>query len=119
MAADSTPSASDAFAPATAVTNQPDGLATASMVLGMAAFLPIPGPPAALLAIIFGIVSGRTDNDGRRVRHRHATIGITLGAASLALLLTACFVYFVVLGYPLPHIGRYHPSPNHDDGCVC
>jgi hypothetical protein len=53
------------------------------------------------------------------MRHRYATIGITLGAASVALLASVCFVYFVVLGYPLPHIGRYHPSPHHDDGCVC
>jgi hypothetical protein len=110
---------SEAFEPATAVAAQPDGLATASMVLGMAAFLPIPGPAAGLIAIIVGIASGRTDNEGRRMRHRHATIGITLGAASLALLATVCLVYFVVLGYPLPHIGRYHPSPHHDDGCVC
>lgn len=84
---------SEAFEPATAVATQPDGLATASMVLGMAAFLPIPGPAAGLIAIIVGIASGRTDNEGRRMRHRHATIGITLGAASVALLATVCLVF--------------------------
>jgi hypothetical protein len=87
------------------------------MVLGLAAFLPIPGPAAGLAAMVTGLLSGRAGPGD--TRHRHATIGITLGAVSVALFLTICFVYFVVLGYPLPHIGRYHPPTHHDQDCVC
>jgi hypothetical protein len=63
------------------------------------------------------MLSGRSAPSG--TRHRQATIGITLGAVSLAFFLTVCFIYFVVLGYPLPHIGRYHPPAHRDQACVC
>ena len=117
MTADGSPDPYFAAAPATAA--EPDGLATASMILGVASFLPIPGAAAGLVAVILGLASGLTSPGGKRVRHRQATIGITLGAISLGILVTLCFVYFVVLGYPLPHIGRYHPSSHHVGDCTC
>src|SRR5919199_6424398 len=86
-----------------------DGLATASLVLGIAGFLPVPGIAASVLAVILGSLSGRRDADGRRRRNGAAVTGIVLGCVSIGLLLLIGIIYFGVLGYPLPQIHRYQP----------
>ena len=98
-----------------------DGLGRSALVLGIASFLPIPGVIAAVLAIAVGAASGWRDESGRRRRSREGTTGIALGVASLCVFLAVCFVYFGILGYPLPQISHYHPpmySGQHG-GCVC
>jgi len=86
-----------------------DALGTASLALGIAGFLPIPGLVASVMAVILGSLSGRLDADGRRRRSGVAVTGIVLGCVSIGLFLTICIVYFGVLGYPLPQIHRYQP----------
>jgi hypothetical protein len=94
-----------------------DGLATASLVLGIAGFLPIPGLVASVLAVILGSISGSRDADGTRRRSGAAVTGIALGCASIGLFLAICIIYFGILGYPLPQIHRYQPpSPT---SCAC
>ena len=94
-----------------------DGLATASLVLGIAGFLPVPGLAASVLAVILGSLSGTRDADGTRRRSGAATTGIVLGCISIGLFLVICIVYFGVLGYPLPQIHRYQPPSA--GNCVC
>jgi uncharacterized protein DUF4190 len=84
-------------------------LGTASVVLGVLGFFPVPGVIASALAIALGVVARLSESATPRGRQR-ATLGICLGTVSLALFTAFCFVYFVVLGYPLPHISRYHPG---------
>jgi hypothetical protein len=94
-----------------------DGLATASLVLGIAGFLPIPGLVASVLAVILGSLSGSRDAEGTRRRSSAAVTGIALGCASIGLFLAICIIYFGILGYPLPEIHRYQPpSPI---SCAC
>ena len=94
-----------------------DGLATASLVLGVAGFLPVPGLAASVMAIVLGTLSGRRDADGRRRRNGAAVTGIVLGCVSIGLFLLLDVVYFGVLGHPLPQIHRYQPPvPSH---CSC
>src|SRR4051812_39424037 len=81
-------------------------LGTASVVLGVLGFLPVPGVLASVLAIALGVAARMSEPTTQRTRQR-ATLGICLGAVSLTLLTAFCFVYFVLLGYPLPHIARY------------
>ena len=80
-------------------------LATSSLVAGILSFLPAPGPLAGLLAIVLGLLCP-TDHTGHRPGQ--ARVGIALGAVSVLLLAGFCVVYFGVLGYPLPHVERYH-----------
>jgi hypothetical protein len=94
-----------------------DGLGTASLVLGIAGFLPIPGLAASVLAVILGSLSGTPAADGRRRRSSAAVTGIVLGCVSIALFITICIVYFGILGYPLPQIHRYQPPAI--SGCAC
>jgi hypothetical protein len=86
-----------------------DGLATASLVLGVAGFLPIPGLVASVFAVILGSLSGTRDADGTRQRSGAAVTGIVLGCISIGLFIVICVVYFGILGYPLPQIHRYQP----------
>lgn len=79
-------------------------LATSSLVAGILAFLPAPGPVAGVIAVVLGLLCP-TDHTGRRPAQARA--GIALGAVSVLLLATFCVVYFGVLGYPLPRIERY------------
>jgi len=80
-----------------------DGLGIASLILGVAGFLPVPG--------VLGWISGAPTEDGGRRRTGAGTTGLVLGIVGVALFGTICFVYFVVLGYPLPQIHRYYPAP--------
>ena len=94
-----------------------DGLAVASLILGIAGFLPIPGLAASVLAVILGALSGSKDADGRRHRSGAAVTGIVLGCVSIGLFLLICIIYFGVLGYPLPQIHRYQPPV--PGSCAC
>jgi Domain of unknown function (DUF4190) len=94
-----------------------DGLATASLVLGVAGFLPIPGLVASVSAVILGSLSGTRDADGTRRRSGAAVTGIVLGCISIGLFVVICIVYFGVLGYPLPQIHRYQPPAV--TNCAC
>ena len=85
-----------------------DGLGVASLVLGVLGFLPIPGLPASILAVVLGFLSGKDQATGRRSRLANA--GMTLGCVSIAGAAVISIVYFGILGYPLPQIHRYHPD---------
>ena len=84
-------------------------LGTASMVLGVLGLLPIPGVLASVAAVALGLSTRMSDSATERGRQR-AAWGICLGGLSLAIFGGFCLVYFVLLGYPLPHITRYHPE---------
>jgi hypothetical protein len=91
---------------------QPDGLATASLICGIASFVPL-APPfiTPVAAIVLGFLSGDRDTrDGAGSRSGRATAGIVLGGVSLTMFAVFCIVYFGVLGYPFPHLHRYHPG---------
>jgi hypothetical protein len=62
-----------------------------------------------VLAIGLGLAA-RMSNAPTAQTRRRATLGIFLGGASVACFATFCFVYFIMLGYPLPHIARYRPE---------
>jgi hypothetical protein len=102
-------------APARWQTEQPvrrprsDVLGIASLVLGILGFLPIPGLPASILAVILGFLAGK-DSHAAGGRGRAANAGIVLGFVSIAIAVVISIVYFGVLGYPLPQIHRYHPN---------
>ena len=82
----------------------------ASLALGFAGFLPVPGVVASVLALVFGYLShARSRAAGQEVSGL-ATAGIILGWVSIALFATFVVVYFVILGYPLPEIHRYRPD---------
>jgi hypothetical protein len=81
-----------------------DGFGIASLVLGIAGLLPIPGLLSSGLALLFGYLSR-----SHRGNSQPATAGIVLGWIGVILGVTVMFVYFVVLGYPLPEIHRYRP----------
>jgi len=85
-------------------------LGTASLVLGILGFFPIPGMIASVLAVAVGLTARLSDSASTRTKQR-ATLGICLGVASVAIFGVFCFVYFTLLGYPLPHIHRYHAAP--------
>jgi hypothetical protein len=91
-----------------------EGLATASLICGIASFVPLTPPVITpLAAILLGLLSPRRSVGaaGTAVaRPTRATAGIALGCISLAVLATICIVYFGVLGYPLPELHRYHPG---------
>jgi Domain of unknown function (DUF4190) len=90
----------------------PDALATASLICGIASFVPL-APPfiTPVAAIVLGLLSGDRDTRGSAgSRSGRATAGIILGGVSLAMFAVFCIVYFGVLGYPLPHLHRYHPG---------
>jgi Domain of unknown function (DUF4190) len=91
---------------------QSHGLATAALVCGIASFIPLTPPVITpLVAIVLGLLSKpQTGADGHPRRAPRAVAGIVLGCLSLAILATICILYFGVLGYPLPHLQRYHPS---------
>ena len=84
-----------------------DASGLASLVLGIVGFLPIPGLPASILAVILGFLAGKDSPTGSR-RSRVATAGIVLGCVSIVTAAVIGIVYFGVLGYPLPQIHRYH-----------
>jgi hypothetical protein len=84
-------------------------LGTASVVLGVLGFFPVPGVIASVLAIALGVAARLLESTPPRGRQR-ATLGICLGTVSLVLFTAFCFMYFILLGYPLPHISRYHPG---------
>jgi hypothetical protein len=89
---------------------RPDGLATASLICGIASFVPL-SPPliTPLAAILLGMVSTpHRRPDGRSRRSTRAVAGIVLGCVSLGIAATICVIYFGVLGYPLPQLHRYH-----------
>jgi len=86
-----------------------NGLGVASLVLGIAGFVPFPGVLASVLAIVLGRISGTQNANGNRSRSAAGTTGMVLGIVGLALFTAFCFTYFVVLGYPLPAIHRYQP----------
>jgi hypothetical protein len=86
-----------------------DMLGIASLILGIVGFLPIPGPPASIMAVILGSLAGKDSHAGGR-RSRVATAGIVLGCVSIATAAVISIVYFGILGYPLPQIHRYHPQ---------
>jgi hypothetical protein len=115
--------AGDAWTPTQLGTTDPaaevprDGLATASLVLGILGFLPLPGTAASVLAVILGSLSGRRDADGKRRRSGAAVTGMVLGCVSIGLLLLICVIYFGVLGYPLPQVHRYQPPGPTDCSC--
>src|SRR5262245_53587755 len=79
-------------------------MATASLVLGLAGLLPIPGLAGSIAALVCGYASLGTDDNRDRAR-----AGIVLGWIGVAAPLVFLFVYCVLLGYPFP-IERYHPS---------
>jgi len=85
-----------------------DSLGTASLALGVAGLLPLPGVVASVMAIALGLAAGVPDEHGRTRRSQSATAGIALGAASLVLFTVICTLVFVVLDYPMPHIATYH-----------
>jgi uncharacterized membrane protein len=89
-----------------------DGLATASLVCGIASFVPL-APPliTPLAAILLGLLSKpeRRDN-GVSGRSSRAVTGVVLGCVSLLIAATIAVVYSGVLGYPLPGLHRYHPG---------
>jgi hypothetical protein len=83
-------------------TRSDSDLGTASLALGIAGLLPIPGFPAAVAAAICGWVArSRDDRSGR------ATAGLCLGLVGVLAPVVILFVYCVVLGYPFP-IHRHH-----------
>jgi len=86
-----------------------DVLGTASLVLGVIGFLPIPGLPASILAVILGFLAGK-DSPAAGRRNRAANAGIVLGCVSIAIAAAVSIVYFGILGYPLPQIHRFHPN---------
>jgi hypothetical protein len=94
-----------------------DGLATASLVLGIAGFLPVPGLAASVSAVILGSLSGGPGGDGVRRRPPAAVTGIALGCIGIGLFVLICIVYFGVLGYPLPQIHRYTPPAPANCSC--
>ena len=94
-----------------------EGLATASLVLGIAGFLPVPGLAASVSAVILGSLSGSRGGDGVRRRSPAAVTGIVLGCIAIGLFVLICVVYFGVLGYPLPQIHRYTPPA--PTNCSC
>jgi hypothetical protein len=71
-------------------------------------FLPIPGLPASILAVILGFLAGK-DSHAAGGRSRPANAGIVLGCVSIGIAAFISIVYFGILGYPLPQIHRYHP----------
>jgi hypothetical protein len=81
-------------------------------VCGIASFVPLSPPVITpLAAIVLGLLSRTSPAvDGRGRRSSRAVTGIVLGCLSLLILATVCIVYFGVLGYPLPHLHRYHPG---------
>jgi hypothetical protein len=85
-----------------------DVLGIASLVLGVIGFLPIPGLPASILAVILGFLAGK-DSHAAGGRSRAANAGIVLGCVSIVIAAVISIVYFGILGYPLPQIHRYHP----------
>jgi hypothetical protein len=87
-----------------------DGLGTASLVLGILGFLPIPGVMASILAIVLGAATHLSGTNVSAAAKQRATIGIILGAVSVLILATICIIYFGILGYPLPHIEHYRPE---------
>jgi hypothetical protein len=90
------------MADAHARTRSESDLGTASLVLGIAGLLPIPGFPAAVAATICGWVArSREDRSGR------ATAGLWLGVLGVLAPVVLLLIYCVVLGYPFP-IHRYH-----------
>ena len=86
-----------------------NGLGIASLILGVAGFLPIPGLTASILAVILGFLAGK-DSPSAGGRSRVATAGIVLGFVGIAMAAAISIVYFWILGYPLPQIHRYHPE---------
>ena len=90
---------------------QSSGLATASLVCGIASFVPLTPPLLTpLAALLLGYLSPRHQAPDRRLRRAtNARVGMTLGAVHIAIGVVFCLVYFVVLGYPFPHLHRYHP----------
>jgi hypothetical protein len=90
--------------PASAERTGIDGFGIASLVLGIAGLLPIPGLLSSVLALVFGYLSR-----SRRGRTQPGTAGIVLGWIGVTLAFAVFFVYFVVLGYPFPEIHRYRP----------
>jgi hypothetical protein len=89
------------------------GLGTASLVLGVLGFFPIPGVLASVLAIVLGAIDHLTRSSSSASSKQRATAGIALGAASLLLFTAFCVVYFGILGYLLPHIAHYRPEPRY------
>jgi hypothetical protein len=85
-----------------------DGLGIASLVLGVVGFLPIPGLPASILAVILGFLADK-DSHTPGGRSRAANAGIVLGCVSIGIAAVISIVYFGILGYPPPQIHRYHP----------
>ena len=85
-----------------------DGLGVASLILGILGFLPIPGLPASILAVVLGFLGGKDPTTGRR--GRLATAGMTLGCVAIAGAAIISIIYFGILGYPLPQIHRYRPG---------
>lgn len=97
--------------PETELVRQPrsDVLGIASLLLGIVGFLPIPGLPASILAVILGFLAGKDSHAGGR-RSRVANAGIVLGCVGVAAAAVISIVYFGILGYPLPQIHRYNPD---------
>jgi hypothetical protein len=85
-----------------------DGLGVPSLTLGILGFLPIPGLPASILAVVLGFLGGKDSTTGRR--SRLATAGMTLGGVGIAGAAVISIFYFGILGYPLPQIHRYRPD---------
>lgn len=84
-------------------------LARASLVLGIVGLTPLLLPPiGSLVAIVCGVSAPRISSaEGRMRRPTEARVGILLGVVGLTLGVLAVFVYFIVLGYPLPRFHRY------------
>jgi hypothetical protein len=93
-------------------TERHDALATASLICGIASWVPLSPPLVTpVAAIALGMASRRRAENARsEKRTSRAATGIMLGSLSLAVLVIICIVYFGVLGYPFPVIHRYHPD---------
>jgi hypothetical protein len=89
-----------------------DGLATASLICGIASFVPLSPPVVTpVAAIVLGLLARRCADPAAPHRScSRATTGMVLGGLSLVGLAIICIVYFGVLGYPLPTLHRYHPD---------
>jgi hypothetical protein len=95
-----------------AVGSNRDGLATASLICGIASFVPLSPPVITpVAAIVLGFLArGSADSTAPVRPSSRATTGIVLGGLSLLVFTIICVVYFGVLGYPLPTLHRYHPE---------
>jgi Na+-driven multidrug efflux pump len=86
-----------------------DSFGGAAVALGVLGFLPVPGVVASLLAIALGVTVRASASVTSHARQQ-ANVAIVLGLVSVTLFGTFCFFYFVVLGYPLPHLAHNHPE---------